>query len=268
VKSSDRRRLLKPLAFLGILCCLCGDAAAQSQLPRQIRVLTYNIHHARGTDDKVDLERIASVIKGMNPDVAAIQEVDQGTARTERVDMPAELRRLTGMQALFARNIDFEGGGYGTAVLTRLPVKGNELHRLPSHYQGEQRGVHVVELGAGEDTIVFFSTHLDYRPEDHERLASVEKIRTLMKPFGDAPMILAGDLNANPDSRVLQEFERDWKRANAEVAATFPSAAPAKQIDYILVRPAHRWRTIETGVLDEPAASDHRPLFALLELVD
>ena len=81
-------------------------------------------------------------------------------------------------------------------------------------------------------------------------------------------MILAGDLNANPDSKVLQEFERDWKRANAEIVATFPSEGPEKQIDYILVRPANRWRTIETRVLDEPITSDHRPLLVVLERVD
>jgi endonuclease/exonuclease/phosphatase family metal-dependent hydrolase len=256
------------LKLLTFLCVLCGDTFARAELPRQIRVLTYNIHHAEGTDGKIDLERVAVVIKGVKPDVAAIQEVDQATARTARADMPAELRRLTGLEAVFARNIDFEGGGYGTAVLTRLPIKGNELHRLPSHYKGEQRGVHVVELGAGDDTVVFFSTHLDYRPEDHERLASAEKIRALMRPFGDKPMILAGDLNANPDSKVLAEFERDWKRANAKVVATYPSEAPAKQIDYILLRPADKWRTVEAGVLDEPVASDHRPFFAVLERVD
>ena len=52
------------------------------------------------------------------PDIVALQEVDQKTRRASGVDQPAELARLTGMQVVFGRNIDFEGGGYGTAVLT------------------------------------------------------------------------------------------------------------------------------------------------------
>jgi endonuclease/exonuclease/phosphatase family metal-dependent hydrolase len=264
-----KQRTTRLAALLGALCVFCGEGAARAELPRQVRVLSYNIHHAEGVDGKIDLERIANVVKGATPDVAAIQEVDQGTARTQRVDMPAELHRLTGLQAVFARNFEFEGGGYGTAVLTRLPIKGNELHRLPSHYPGEQRGVAAVELGAGDDTFVFLSTHLDYRPDDGERLDSVKKIGAIIEPFGDKPMILAGDLNANPDSRVLEAFERDgWQRANAEIVATFPSEAPAKQIDYILVRPANKWRTVEVRVLEEPIASDHRPVLAVLERVD
>src|SRR5262249_53669296 len=149
----------------------------------------------------------------------------------------------------------------------RLPIKGNELLRLPTHYAGEQRGVQVVELGEGDDTIVFCSTHLDYRPEDHERLASVEKINSAVARFGDKPMLLAGDLNAYPDSHVLAELGHDWKRANAEVLPTYPSERPERQIDYVLVRPAARWKTVEAHVVDEPVASDHRPMLVVLERV-
>lgn len=255
----------KIFTLLGVLGVLGGSSLSRAELPKQLRVLTYNIHHAEGTDGKIDLARVAAVINGAKPDVAAIQEVDQGTARTARLDMPAELARLTGMQHAFARNIDWEGGGYGTLVLTRLPIKGNELHRLPSHYAGEQRGVQVVELGRGDDTVVFCGTHLDYRPEDHERLASVEKINAVVAPFGDKPMLLAGDLNANPDSKVLEEFGRTWQQANAEPLSTFPSEKPEKQIDYVLVRPAARWKTVEARVLKEPVASDHSPLLVVLE---
>jgi len=254
-------------SILCVLSVLCGSSASCGELPRQFRVLSYNIHHGEGMDRKVDLERIAAVINGAKPDVAAIQEVDQGTARTGRLDMPAELARLTGMQPVFARNIDHDGGGYGTLVLTRLPIKGNELHRLPSHYVGEQRGVQVLELGRGDDTVVFCGTHLDYRPEDHERLASVEKINAVVAPFDDKPMLLAGDLNANPDSKVLAEFGRNWQRANAEPLSTFPAEKPEKQIDYVLVRPAARWKTIEVRVLKEPVASDHSPLLVVLERI-
>ena len=87
------------------------------------------------------------------PDIIALQEVDQGTRRASRVDQPAEFARLTGMRVVFGRNIDFDGGGYGTAVLTRLPIRSSESVKLKSFYRRhakrhtEQRGVQVLELG-------------------------------------------------------------------------------------------------------------------------
>ncbi|HMO85514.1 MAG TPA: endonuclease/exonuclease/phosphatase family protein, partial [Lacipirellulaceae bacterium] len=219
----NRRTILS--AFWVTWAC-CHLSAAQAQLPRELRVLSYNIHVGRGMDGRLDLPRIADIILAVEPHVVALQEVDQGAARTEHVDQPAELARLTGMKCVFARNIDHDGGGYGTAVLTRLPIKGAEHHRLPSHYQGEQRGVQVVELGAGDDTVVFFATHLDFRGNDGERLASVEKIHAIADSYGDRPMLLVGDLNATPDSTTLARFAERWRSANDQPLATFPAETP------------------------------------------
>ena len=91
---------------------------------------------------KFDLPRIAKVLMAEKPDIVALQEVDQKTRRASGVDQPAELARLTGMKVVFGRNIDFEGGGYGTAVLTRLPVRSSESVKLKSYYaptDGEPR---------------------------------------------------------------------------------------------------------------------------------
>ena len=57
----------------------------------RLRVLSYNIHHGEGVDRKLDLPRIASVIKSVKPDLVALQEVDQGTERTNKIDQAAEL---------------------------------------------------------------------------------------------------------------------------------------------------------------------------------
>jgi len=253
---------------------------SRAELPAELRVLTYNIHHGEGVDGKFDLPRIAEVIKSASPDLLALQEVDQGTARASGVDQPAELARLTGMEVVFGRNIEFEGGGYGTALLSRLPVKAHSSVKLRSFYEGtddhpEQRGVQVAEIGeAGEQGIVFLCTHLDYRPDERERLASAEMINELAAKYGERLMILAGDLNAEPESRVMREFEKRWKIAGADAKTqvrggayallTFPSGEPAKWIDYVLVRPAERWEVVEVRVIEERVASDHRPLLAIL----
>jgi endonuclease/exonuclease/phosphatase family metal-dependent hydrolase len=264
------------LAAIVISVLLAGSAGGQ--LPNEIRVLTYNIHHGEGVDGKLDLPRLATIIKGVSPDIVALQEVDQSTARSSSVDQPAELSRLTGIEVVFGRNIDYQGGGYGTAVLSRLPVKAHSSHKLPSFYEGEQRGVQIVELGQpGDPGLVFLCTHLDHRPDDRERMASAEMINELASRYGDRLMILAGDLNAEPDSRVIREFEKYWKIAGRDDGQltdgsnrllTHPSDKPQKWIDFVLVRPAERWQIVKVSVLDEPVASDHRPLLAVLRPID
>jgi endonuclease/exonuclease/phosphatase family metal-dependent hydrolase len=80
-------------------------------------------------------------------------------------------------------------------------------------------------------------------------------------------MILAGDLNATPDSEPLMRLRENWQIAgDEELLPTIPVGRPARQIDYVLCRPAVRWNEIETRVLEEAQASDHRPIAAVLEL--
>ena len=60
-----------------LLAWFIWPGADQAPVPGTLRVLTYNIHHGEGTDGKLDLDRIARVIKAAEPDIVALQEVDQ-----------------------------------------------------------------------------------------------------------------------------------------------------------------------------------------------
>ncbi len=254
------------LAGISLLALFVAPTVADE--PVRVRVLSYNIHHGEGTDGRLDLERIAEVIRSAEPDVVALQEVDRGVARTGGLDEPTILARLTGMTALFERNIPYQGGEYGNAVLSRLPVRGHRNVFLPALTEGEQRGVLVVDLTApdGRAPLRVLATHLDFHPPDDERMASAELINKLVtEEAPDRPTILMGDLNSLPDSRVLAAFDTNWVRANPEPVPTFPAARPTRQIDYVLVRPVEGWRNVEVRVLDAPVASDHRPILAVLE---
>lgn len=275
--------------------CVCllvmqPATSAWAELPREIRVITYNIHHGEGMDKKFGLERIAKLLMAEKPDIIALQEVDQGTKRASRVDQPAEFERLTGMKAVFGRNIPFEGGGYGTAVLTRLPIRTCKSVKLKPFYKDtpehkEQRGVQVLELGKkGEPGLLFLCTHLDYRPADDERMASAKTINELIEKRGSELAIIAGDFNATAESGPIREFEKTWTIAGGDGAEakpqadgdgvgakdakpilTFPADKPDRRIDYVMYRPAKKWKVVEVRVLDEAVASDHRPVLTVLK---
>lgn len=256
--------LAKVLTFT---CCLFGSGYAYAGDEPVIRVLCYNIHHGEGMDGEIDLGRIADVIKSVSPDIVSLQEVDKQTQRTHRVDQAKELARLAGMQYVYGASLPFQGGEYGNAVLTRHRIRESVTVPLP----GEPRSALCVTLSlpTGDSTTtdtLFIATHLDTKQTP--RYQSVPLIEQALASLPQIPSILAGDLNALPDSPTMQEFGRTWvNTTSGDGFFTYPVDVPTKQIDYILHRPAESWQVLETQVLDEAIASDHRPILAVLQLL-
>ena len=123
-----------------------------------------------------------------------------------------------------------------------------------------------IKIPKSTESLPLLATHLDFRADERERLASAKYINEQIAKHPKQPALLAGDLNATPDSKTLQRFETKWTRANEKPMATVPVNQPTKQIDFVLYRPRDRWKVIEVQVLDEAVASDHRAIFAVLEL--
>lgn len=262
------KSLLQLAVAIAIGLSLAEPVSGDTPEGLRLRVLTYNIHHAEGVDRKLDLERIAQVINDTRPDIVALQEVDQGVERTDRVDQPAELSRLTKMHVAFGDNIQFGGGKYGNAILSRFPITSHRNHRLPNRDNGEQRGVLVatIDVPAWPQPLVLFSTHLDHRKNDQERFESAQAINNLAAKYAEQPALLAGDLNDTVGSRTLGELAKSWTPANDKPLLTVPVKEPSQQIDFILYRSADRWTAFEVKVLHESVASDHRAVLAVLEL--
>lgn len=236
--------------ILAIFLFVCAALGAE------VRVLSYNIRHCQGLDGKVDAARIAAIIRSVRPDVVALQEVDRSVGRSGRVDQAEELGRLTGLRAVFGRTIDLDGGQYGNAVLAGLPVVRSVNHPLPG---AEPRAVIEVDFGG----FAFFATHLDVGRDDALRMKSAAEINRRVK----GPALLAGDLNSVIGSGPMKLLSAEWSFAGqGGELPTIPAPKPTRQIDFVLFRPADRWKVIEVRVLDEPAASDHRPILAVLEL--
>ncbi len=257
---------MRHTAFAVLLLGLIGLVASAGE-PVRLRVLCYNIHHAEGVDRRLDVERIARVIASVKPDIVALQEVDRRAKRTQSVDQPSELARLTDLHVVFGANIPLPGGSYGNALLSRFPIARHENHLLPNPEGGEQRGLLEAEVavGSGNQRLLVLVTHLDFEASGRQRLASASVINALVAERAEQPALLAGDLNDTPGSQTLKELASMWRPVNAKPMPTVPVGRPTKQIDFILYRPPDRWRVVQVDVLDEVVASDHRAIFAILE---
>lgn len=235
-----------------------------------IRIVTYNIHHGEGTDGQFDLPRLANVILALEPDLVTLQEVDRGTERAGGVDQLAEFARLTGMHATFGKAIDYRGGSYGVAVLSRVPALSTSVLPLPGAPDREARAALTVLVPASErgPLVQFTSTHLDQGRGPESRQAQASYLNELLLSEESRPAILAGDMNTRSDAEVMELFPTRWLNATAgDQSRLDPEGRPRPRGDLVFVRPAARWRVIETRVVDDPIASDHRPVLVVLEWI-
>ena len=241
-----------------------AQASPAAEALVSLRVMTYNIHHGEGIDGKLDLARIAELIKRQKADIVALQEVDQGVERTAKRDLPAELASLTGLSCVFSNNLSHQGGQYGNAILTRFPVlRATNTHLAMVQPGAEQRGVLQLVLAVQGRELVFMSTHLDQRPNDAERVQSADQIFELLHQYGSRPIILCGDFNDVPTSRTCQklagQFIDSWTVAGEGDGFTIPVKKSRKRIDYLWIAKDRGLRPVK---LEVPVSegSDHLPV--------
>lgn len=257
--------------FLILAFCLTGaqnDDTATSpaeKRPTRLRVLCYNIYHGEGMDKSFNLERIGKIISDTRPDFVALQEVDHKTARSHQVDQTAELARFTGLHGKFGRQIDYQGGQYGQAILSRTPIESSQIHWLPGSPDRERRIAFEIKTKIDGREITFATTHMHHANAKFREMQA-EKLNEIYSDKSST-VILAGDMNAMPGSEPIKILESAWIIANSDTSLlTYPADKPIRQIDYICFRSPAKWRVIEQKVLPEPVASDHRPLLVELQL--
>lgn len=261
-------RLLLPLVV--IVTQLNPVVRSVASEPFTIRVLCYNIHYGQGNDGNYDLERLAGVIRAAKPDLVALQEVDVGVERSGRKHQLRILGELTGLAVRFGPTQHYQGGLFGNAVMTSLPIKDVHIQPLPYTDSTPDRTTYPrgaisvdVELPNGQP-LRFISTHFQHNVPD-DRVAEATAINRF---FGtsDVPSILAGDMNATPEAEPVRILESVWQNAiDRDKSPTAPSSSPRSRIDYIFYRSSGLNPT-DSRVVAEPMASDHCPVLAVFEV--
>lgn len=232
-----------------------------AQAQNTLKLMTYNIKNANGMDDVCNFQRIANVINNASPDVVAIQEVDSMTKRSGQKYVLGEIAGRTQMHAYFAPAIDFDGGKYGIGLLTRqVPVR---LQTIPLPGREEERALVLAEF----EDYIYCCTHMSLTEED--RMESLKIVKSFTTPY-KKPLFLAGDMNAEPESDFIKELQKDFQLLSNPKQHTYPAPEPKETIDYIaaLKSNANGFALISAQVLNEPMASDHRPILVELRTAE
>lgn len=234
-----------------------------------LKILCYNVRHCSppGTN-KIDIDAIVNVIKNSNASIVALQEIDVNTSRSGKNLNEAEaLAKACGMYFYFGKAIDFAGGEYGVAILSKYPMSDEKATFLSkeANPKMEQRVLLTAKIKISKkQTIRFACTHLD-SDDENNRLLQVSEIVKIAEN-DSMPFIIAGDFNSTPESAPLKIVDKSFQRSCDECGLTFPQDVPDKCIDFIAFqrRVSKKIKTIRHFVINDSYASDHRPIYAEL----
>ena len=256
----------------------CFHLGSRGPTSEDVRVLVYNVHAGKDAGGKESVRRISDVVKTIDPDIVLFQEVDKRTKRSGGVDQPAEYARLTGLHVAFGRSLDYDGGEYGIAVLSRWPIRRDTTIHLPVEPPQERSGgsheprvAMSLRIDAPFGPLDLFNTHIDASGDDRWRLQEIKTIERIVKEAlgGNARILLGGDFNSTPDSPVQSElrasgFRDAWPTCGVGDGLSYPADVPRKRIDYLFLPSGFECMSARVVESD---ASDHRPVVFTLRAV-
>lgn len=235
-----------------------------------VKILSFNILHGKTMKGDFNLDVIAKVIIDANPDFVALQEVDYKTNRAKKYDLVTELGWRAKMAPIYARAMPYDGGEYGEGVLSKHTFLSTRNIPLPHLPDDEPRAaLEITTVLPSKDTISFIGTHLDHLKVDTNKIMQAKEINKVFSN-NKYPTILAGDLNAEPNSNTMNILESYWTASydKTNPQSTFSSENPTQKIDYVLFYPKHKWKVLETKVICDTIASDHCAYLVTLQLLD
>ena len=272
-KRASARVGLIAIAITIVLSACAGSRSSSSPTgAATFKVLVYNVHAGKDAGGKDNLQRVADLVREVNADVVLFQEVDKGTRRSGGVDQPAEYAKRTGYHVAFGRSLDYDGGEYSIAVLSRWPIRRDSAIHLPVDPPQERSGGSheariamsvVVAAPFGELTIL--NTHIDASADDRWRLQEIRTIQQIAQSAvrgGATRVLFGGDFNSTPESAVQVQlrgngFRDSWQTCGAGDGFSYPADTARKRIDYLF---AIAGVECTAAVVVNNQASDHRPV--------
>lgn len=237
--------------------------SAHPQGRTHIAIASYNLHSCVGMDRRRRPSRVADVIREMNCDILALQEVDNQPGEDVESMQLEYLAEVLGMAAVPGLRMIRKTGEYGNAILTRFPILSVRRHDL-SYPFCEPRGALDVHLEVEGLTVRVIAAHLGLRRS--ERQYQWGKVLEFVGDEWEMPTFVLGDMNEwYRGAKTLKEAHRVFGEPPAPPA--FPSFFPLLALTRIWVRPTHAIASIEAHRSElARVASDHLPVKAVIEL--
>jgi endonuclease/exonuclease/phosphatase family metal-dependent hydrolase len=251
--------------FVGtaVLLALFGTSV-EAQYPAQVKFLSYNLWAGQNALISGGYDSLALVINEIDPDVSGHQEVDRVNRRSKRVDVIQYLGDLTDMHSLYAPGLkQYQGGEYGEGLLAdSVPLS----HRLfwVEEPGGEDRSAIEIEITMGGERVRFLTTHLAHENGGF-RAHQAEEMVAWIDEGGDRdiPMVILGDFNSRPGDDAMSQYEDAGfvyvRNQNGDIL---------DEIDHIMYRPEGRWQLLDADKPTQYTASDHDPVWAILQLLN
>lgn len=241
---------------------------------RRLRIVSYNIQVlAQGDSGVIDtLARLA-------PDLVGLQEVDEGTTRSQGRSQAKVVAEALGMQYAYAAAMPYAGGEFGLAILSRGAITDVRIERLPRGGTEEPRVAVLATCHLPDGlTLRLANTHLasDWHTQNpqHVRALQAAALAEVLRAEAEArgtPLFLVGDFNADSGSQALTNLRSVARPLHADFL-TYPATAPAEALDHIYYVPAassDRYLVEVLSARAEPStASDHLPLCVEVELME
>ncbi len=237
-----------------------------------MRVVTYNIHKCRGLDRRVRPERIVDVLRAIDADIIALQEVLSIEGSHREKDQLRFIVEELGFHFAFGETRRLKGGRYGNVVLSRFPIHINRNFDITAPGR-EKRGCLRTDIDVNGSLLHVFNVHfgtavLEHRQQARrlfeERIVSHSELR--------GTRIVLGDFNEWIRGVVGPTFKSHLKHADIrkhlKPRRTYPGVLPIFTLDHIYFDPALELERLEL-YRRRPAliASDHLPLVADFRLL-
>lgn len=240
-----------------------------------LKIGTFNIQHGKDhvyyletKKERIDFPLMASVIRAEELDICALNEVREESETPVGIDQAKEIAACLGYHYVFGKAIDFRGGAYGNAIVSRYPITRTRLHpiaipkdqRLHEHSYYEDRVLLEADISVDGEILTLFACHFGLAPDEQEQAV---KIIRAAQAETKTPIVLLGDFNVTPVTDIYRDLSETFTDAadGTRDDFTFPSHAPSRKIDYIFTSGACRSADFRVSA---HVASDHRAVLTTL----
>lgn len=261
-------KIILSITTVVLLLSLCAKKVVKPEASiKELKILTYNIHHANPPTKYgvIEIDAVVNAIKKEDPDVVAMQELDNMVNRSGNIDETKLIAQKLGMNYRFYKSIDYDGGEYGIAIFSKYDLKNSKQIILPKKVEtSETRSLAYVDIIVNHQKITIACTHLDVESED-SRVMQVKAIQNELNKISH-PIILCGDFNSSEGAEAITVLLQQYKNScTNNCGFTVPAVNPRRNIDFIVTKNAS-WEVKDYHVVDETYASDHRPVAATFML--